>query len=229
MGAGRLDLKRTIHFHLLIANICFFSLSGTVAPLTTLPVTASLNLSPTNNSLSLPDYRKCVNLPSWSDNRFDPFVCRQAFEYARSVESPHLNRKFEFLPNNEPPRTRYERMETPRRYNMGENSGSIGLSADTVVSMDMLTKHTTGGCTVAIVMLSFFNPQDLPGQPADRRRYDHSVTTFGRIFDAGRFVKECCVQYGRPPTPGWNYAGKSYQMLYAMTEYQYSHLLIFSR
>lgn len=66
----------------------------------------------------------------------------------------------------------------------------------------------SGGCTVAIVMLSFFNPEDLPGQPPARTRYSHSVTTFNNIWRAGQFVFENCIQYRRSPEPGWNNAGE---------------------
>ena len=140
------------------------------------------NLSLPNPLPGLPEYQ-CVNDQSWSADRFYPWACLAAFEHAKSVEASVLRTKFEFLPNNAPPQTRYPRMDTPRRYNVG-------------------------GCTVAIVLLDFFGPDDLPGQPPGRRRYDRSVTTFNTIFQAGQFVKEGCIQYGRRPSPGWNNAGK---------------------
>ncbi len=65
-----------------------------------------------------------------------------------------------------------------------------------------------GGCTVAIVMLSFFNPEDLPGQPPARTRYSHSVTTFNDVWRAGQFVFENCIVHGRRSEPGWNNAGE---------------------
>ncbi|KAL6715402.1 hypothetical protein ACLMJK_006363 [Lecanora helva] len=152
----------------------------TTATCLTVPSPATLN-STISTTWGLPEYR-CVNDYSWRSSQFYPDACRAAFEHAHYIEASHLRQKFEFLSNGEMPLTRYPRMETPRRYNMR-------------------------GCTVAIVMLSFYGPDDLPGQDPLRRRYDRSVTTFEKIFRAGQFVYEGCVAYGRPQGPGWNNAG----------------------
>lgn len=85
------------------------------------------------------------------------------------------------------------------------SEGSAG-SLSTVLSDHV---NDVGGCTVAIVMLSFFDQDDLPGQPPTRTRYSNDVTTFNKIWRAGQFAYEVCVQYGRPPGPGWNNAGES--------------------
>ncbi|KAL9003088.1 MAG: hypothetical protein Q9188_004023 [Gyalolechia gomerana] len=164
---------------LLFHSISTYSLSLPTCPRNPTTSSASNPILP-----GLPEYQ-CVSLPSWTANRFnDPSACLEAFTYARTIESAHPNTKFEFLPTNHPPSTRYPRMDTPRRY-------------------------TKRGCTVAIIMLSSFPDDDLPpGQPPQRRRYESSVTTFNAVWRAGQYVWECCVEYGRPgPTPGWNCAG----------------------
>ncbi|KAL9027801.1 MAG: hypothetical protein Q9196_003734, partial [Gyalolechia fulgens] len=173
-------------FLLSLLHLSTLSLSLSLSPA---PPTCSRN--PTSSDASnpilpgLPEYR-CVPLPSWTANRFDDLsACREAFTYARSIESAHADVTFEFLPNYHPASSRYPRVDTPRRY-------------------------TKRGCTVAIVMLSSFPDDGLPpGQPPGRRRYESSVTTFNAIWRAGQFVWECCVQWGRPrPMPGWNCVGR---------------------
>lgn len=68
------------------------------------------------------------------------------------------------------------------------------------------------GCTVAIVMLGFFEASDLPGQPERRARYMRAVATFRDVFRAGQYVYECCVQYGLPARAGWNNAGEEMEL-----------------
>ena len=81
----------------------------------------------------------------------------------------------------------------------------------------MLKKKSTnvyeylGTCIVAIVMLEFFNLEDLPGQPPQRLRFLRDTTTFSDIRVAGRCVDHCCLELGRPRSPGWNNAGKPTQ------------------
>ncbi|KAL9599798.1 MAG: hypothetical protein Q9219_003584 [cf. Caloplaca sp. 3 TL-2023] len=149
------------------------------------PSTDPSNIPDTNPIFpGLPEYQ-CVDLPSWSANRFNNApACRDAFNYAKEIESSRSREKFEFLPNNQRPSTRrYARMDTPRRY-------------------------TKRGCTVAIAMLDHFPLDLLPGQRRDRYRWSHDVLSFEEVWRKGQFVWECCVQYGRPgPQPGWNNAG----------------------
>lgn len=71
-------------------------------------------------------------------------------------------------------------------------------------------------------MLSFFSAEDLPSQPPTRPRESRSVTRFRDIFAAGQFVYENCIQYGHPPQPGWNNAGKAQMAV----ERAYWHLLL---
>lgn len=175
----RSDLEKMLFF---LPLLLLHSTPTSSLSLPTCPVNPTSNPNPILPGL--PEYQ-CVSLSSWTADRFnDASACGEAFTYAKTIESVHKTTRFEFLPTHHPPSTRYPRMDTPRRY-------------------------TKRGCTVAIVMLSSFPDDDLPpGQPPGRKRYDSTVTTFERVWEAGQYVWECCVEYGRPgPTPGWNNAG----------------------
>ena len=98
-----------------LTSLCLLLLLLGSAMSLTLPTPIELNVSVPN--AGLPEHQ-CVNDQSWRGDSFHPDACRAAWEYAQEIEGSRINQKFEFLSNGELPLTRYQGMETPRRYNM---------------------------------------------------------------------------------------------------------------
>ena len=171
-----------------------------------LAILVSSTLANITSPNPLPEFT-CVTLPSWTDHRFSQTSCRLAFDYAKNVESFQVRTYFEFLPANVASITGVPRMDTPRRYRVGElyhRRLASQVLEDGAVALMLLA--IPGPCTVAVVMLEFF--QELPGQPPTRARRMRDITRFYDIFSQGQFVIENCVRYGRAPSPGWMNAGK---------------------
>ncbi|KAL2050063.1 hypothetical protein ABVK25_009673 [Lepraria finkii] len=117
-----------------------------------------------------PDY-SCTNDYDWIGDGYNYEDCRAAVQRLYNVEvAQYGGREYEFLPHGGTNQTQKPTMETPRRY-------------------------TVGQCTLAIVMMDFFQEGELPGEdPSGQYIYSNTeVTSFEDLWLAAGLVEMNCV------------------------------------
>lgn len=147
--------------------------------------------------------------PQWATSRLQPKDCYAAAVvgfYGREMEHEHV--EFEFVAPGASSRTVYGFQRTPRKYVYGR----------------LLThKHrkqgltVRGSCVMAIVMLSTFDPGQVPGLGVDLQRSHTDVASYAEIWTVTKRILDQCIDKYCTTCPrgvnylsnvGWGYAGK---------------------
>ncbi|KAL8739160.1 MAG: hypothetical protein Q9181_000189 [Wetmoreana brouardii] len=137
-----------------------------------------------------PAYVQCANHPtwfrSWTDHmhvRYYKTACWNAFVNMRDADvSPGGKEQFEFLAEGVPPGSKYEPMQTPRRY-IGTGEGK--------------------SCTITIAMLRDIPPREIPRQPLTPRTA-REVVSYVLISQAVSDIFTHCIHKGEDTAEfGW--------------------------
>jgi hypothetical protein len=165
--------------------------------------TASLNAS----SLGHHDRCDSSRTQNWQAYAFlveDCFVAVNQFYIEHVVRNP--DEIFEFSASALRTHTRFPRVQTPDVYTHGKYHFLAGFpTIDPLNARKNNLSLTPESCTLAIVMLNWFQLGQLPGYP----RYNPSsydTSTSAELHKAAKFVENECLESPRR-TPGWQPAG----------------------
>ncbi len=137
----------------------------------------------------LPEYT-CVTLPSWTNHRFSQPSCRLAFDYARNVKGFQARQSFDFFLLTFLPSPHFREWKHQGDIVWVSTTTAFPIRHRRIAGL-LIPLAILGTCTVAIVMLEFF--EELPAQPLSRARFIRAIATFYNIFLRGQFVIENCV------------------------------------
>ena len=143
-----------------------------------------------------PDY-VCTNSVDFVGDAYRNEDCKATVQRLYNVEAvQHGATEFEFLAAGATNTTGRPAMQTPRRY-------TVGKSLLQQVVRGSLTRSFQGQCTLAIVMLDFFEEGSLPGEdPSGQYIYSNTdVTSFDHIWHTAGLVLMNCMVFKR--SPGW--------------------------
>ena len=164
------------------------------------PTSASI-LSPVDDVLS-PYY--CTDSTTWSGPSFFPRDCATALaQFSVNELFVHEDVIFEFLAVGGRAQSRYASQKTPRKYRYGEFAVHFfrtygqgtpkSIPCNQVREMADLRCSLTGTCTMAIVMLVAFFPEELPGVPSSRVFSLMDVASYNDVWNAVRQVMDNCI------------------------------------
>ena len=164
------------------------------------PTSASIS-SPVDDALS---NFYCSDSPSWSGPSFFPRDCATALaQFAVNEQLVHEDVPFEFLAVGGRAQSRYASQETPRKYSYGESAVPVSrtcgqgtpkcIPCKPVREMADLRCSLTGTCTMAIVMLVAFFPEELPGVPPSSVFSLMDIASYNDVWNAVRQVMDNCI------------------------------------
>lgn len=184
----------------LFPNVLFFA--ACLALTFNLASSAAGNLSSKILTLTEMDANQCSNSISWFGSGLKSIDCIGAVQLLYDREVTYWKEQdFEFISAKVKGRS-IPWQRTPRKYSVGRV-----FSCCTLWDWIGLPTKTAGTCTLAIVMLNFFAPGELPGTD-EGPHASRDVTTFYDIWQAARQIETACLV--REGKPGWAApAGKS--------------------
>lgn len=160
-----------------------------------------------------PDY-SCTNDYDWIGDGYNYEDCRAAVQRLYNVEvAQYGGREYEFLPHGGTNQTDKPTMETPRRYIVGRLTLVPIKAAST-------NSESQGQCTLAIVMMDFFQEGELPGEdPSGQYIYSNTdVTSFEDLWLAAGLVEmNCVVEKKMSQMLGWAPTGRKFSLTNHLT------------
>ena len=162
--------------------------------------TSAFILSPVDDVLST---YYCSDSSAWSGGSFSPRDCATALaRFCVNELSVHEDVVFEFLAVGGRAQSRYPSQVTPRKYTYGEfavhvlrtyGQGTKCIPCNQAREMAHLRRFLTGTCTMAIVMLAAFFPEELPSVPPSRVFSLTDVASYNDVWNAVRQVMDNCI------------------------------------
>lgn len=163
--------------------------------------TSAFVLSPVDDFLST---YYCSDSSTWSGPYFFPRDCATALaRFLVNERSVHEDVVFEFLAVGGRAQSRYASQETPRKYTYGEFTVHVlrtygqgtpkWIPCNQAREMAHLRFSLTGTCTMAIVMLAAFFPEELPGVPPSRVFSLTDLASYNDVWNAVRQVMDNCI------------------------------------
>ena len=173
---------------LLVFSPCLINGAPTKAPI----------LSPADGAL--PAYH-CNDAPAWVGPTFTPKHCATAMaQFFVQKLLVHGDVVFEFQAASARSGPRYPPQKTPQKFTYGELTRVSVRYLHSRRTMMCIVEETadvkrslTGTCTMAIVMLAAFDPEELPGVPLGRSFSLKDVASYSDVWDAARQVKDNCI------------------------------------
>lgn len=163
------------------------------------PTSASVSLSGDD---ALSTYY-CSDSPTWSGPSFFPKNCATAVaRFLVEKLSVHEDMPFEFLAFDDHARSRYPSQRTPQKFSFGklpvylrqtydcETANCISIYLQEIAD---LGQPLTDTCTMAIVMLAAFYPEELPGVSPSRVFSLMDVASYDDAWNAVRQVMNNCI------------------------------------
>ena len=164
------------------------------------PTSTSI-VSPVDDALST---YYCSDSPTWSGPSFFPRDCATALaQFAVNEQLVHEDVVFEFLAVGGRAQSRYASQETPRKYRYRKFAVHVPqtygqetpkcIPCNQVREMADLKCSLTGTCTMAIVMLVAFFPEDLPGVEPSRVFSLMDIASYNDVWNAVKQVMNNCI------------------------------------
>lgn len=146
----------------------------------------------------------CSDSPTWSGPSFFPKNCATAVaRFLVEKRSVHEDMPFEFLAFDDHAQSRYPSQRTPLKFSYGKLPVYLHQTchreiANCILSMYLqeiadLGQPSTDTCTMAIVMLAAFYPEELPGVPPSRVFSLMDVASYDDAWNAVRQVMNNCI------------------------------------
>ena len=147
----------------------------------------------------------CADSPEWEYQGDQESDCIEAIAKLHDYEvKRHGDHHYEFVADGSSPHISLAIAKTPRKYMHGECSSSFPVCFFS--KLIICCKDT---CTVAIVVLNFFEPGELPGiKPQDwGTKATSDLASYKDIWRAAKRVELDCVRTARKS--GWHPVGES--------------------
>ena len=188
-----------VHFFLRTLAVFLFSLS-----LTAWEFHRALDLNQPWNFTFSPS--RCAHNPDWAAAQCNFKHCVAALQQVWILEKFYNGIEYEFCGHGQRPRTRLEKRIAPQIFKAGKSHTS-SIADRTPVNKGSLLP---GSCTIAVINLSHFPPDQLPGRPFNHYP-ETGVAAYSEIFHAAEMVLEKCKLIHC--TAGWQPVGNIAQGL----------------
>ena len=184
--------------HLLLVLFIQFLLQPSLVHGATIP--QSLSIQTTNATIS-EDTVECMDNEGWIGAGIVVNDCVEAIrEFYRTQVQPRGGQQYEFVQVGETKTTTLPRINSPKRFNHGEQricvTGSMFIP---------LTRITTGTCVIDIGLLWIYWPGPIT-EP--KPFFEHTdIAVFNQIVNAAISVVSKCVEGRQRPVAGWTSTG----------------------
>ena len=197
-GVESAAMSSRTQIHFLLALFIQLLLQPSLVHSATIPQSLSIK---TTNATANEDTVECMDNEGWVGAGIVVNDCVEAIrEYYRTEVQPRGGQQYEFVQVGEPKRTNLPRINSPRRFNHGEQR--ICGTGSTCIP---LTRITTGTCVIDIGMLWIYWPGPIT---EIKPLFEHTdIALFNQIVNAVISVVSNCVEGRQPPVAGWTSTG----------------------
>ncbi len=143
----------------------------------------------------------CSDSPDWCGPSFYPKNCATAMaQFFVQELLVHGDAVFEFLAAGGRAQSRYPSQKLPEKFTYGEppriqghRTNALDTEVHLLRKVTDLKRYLIGTCTMAVVMLASFHPEELPGVPPSRVFTLTDVASYSDIWAGVKRVMDNCI------------------------------------